>query len=80
MVNCCYIYRPPNLEDDKGYGIFVARERKAGVQKSTSCTPTDELMPKTSILRKIGDHVGEIQAEIEQSCEQNTPVARRVAA
>ena len=80
MVIRCSIYRPPNLQDDKGYGIFVARERNAALKTSSTCTATGEILPTTSVLRKIGDHVGEIQAEIEQNCDQNGPVARRVAA
>ena len=74
---------PPNLQEDKGYGIFIARARKAALKTSAACIDTGEILPTISVLRKIGDHVAEIQATIAENSDQtnaNSAVARRVAA
>ena len=33
---------PPNLQEDKGYGIFVAHARKAALKTSAACTDKKE--------------------------------------
>ena len=77
----CSNYRPPNLQKDKGYGIFVACARKAS--EKTSATDSGYMRPTSSVLRQIGDHVAEIQATIAENSDHtnaNSAVERRVAA